>query len=180
MAPRIAVAALAAVATAGALSSCTVEQTDWRNHTYSLSADTCSTGAPLRVAVKNGVGYANAGSSQLVIRVERVVVGDMTGDATSEAAVLLSCTRPPTNMYGSELQVFTDGPQLLAKLSPPRTGNAVHSGWNASAISVSGDYLLTGAYEWSATDPRCCPSGSATFLWSWTGQAFTPVLTRTY
>ena len=131
--------------------------------------------------VQNGEGYGPAdseSSSGYSVGVEAVAVGDLTGDGSPEAAVLLGCIPKLANFSRREAQVFTDGaggPQLLAKLVPPKlttTRPGLPPQFTGSPFVIRSGQLVTGAVYWVDDDPHCCPSVHRVLTWQWTGSQF--------
>jgi hypothetical protein len=168
-------------ASPGNTSNQTVENVDWSNTQYTTD---CGGVAPksFSVEVQNGEGYTPASDTTSFrgysILVESVAIGDLTGDGSSEAAVLLACSPKLSNFSRGEVQVFTDGasgPQLLAKLMPPKqpTSNFdLPPQFTGNPFVVRSGQLVTGTVYWVGDDPHCCPSTHRILSWQWNGSQF--------
>lgn len=90
---------------------------DWKNTQYTLD---CERTVPIKVHVRNGHGDGPPDSDYYngyIVRVEAVTrPQDLTGNGKPETAVLLYCSPQPSNWFVQEVQVFTEGSKLLAKL----------------------------------------------------------------
>jgi hypothetical protein len=159
------------------------DRVHWRNTTYTLN---CAGVAPkpFKVQVRNGKGHGSPDSRYdmgYFIDVEAVAVGDLTGDDLPEAAVLLSCSPQPSNFFVQEVQIFTTGPRLLAKLpnlDPLPTGISLPPVFGSREFSIRDDKLVTGVWYYSANDSHVSgPSIHRVLTWRWDGRRFTPTTT---
>ena len=172
--------------TAPSVTPTPVSAIKWRDRTYTAR---CAglTASSVTAAVHNGRGVAagvqlapGGGAEDVELLIRGVAIGDLTGDGIPEAAVLILChpvLGGPTN-FVDEVQVFSAGPHLLARLDPPPLA---HSNYGFvpifvpfSTFSISAGVLNTSVDAWSGTDAHADPSVRTVVRWHWNGTSFTP------
>jgi hypothetical protein len=155
-----------------------VTNVDWRNREYQLDCAGIAP-KPFRVQVTDGQGVAQGSGDidRFEIAIQAVATGDLTRDGQPEAAVLVYCSPQPSNYYRQEVQVFTAGPQLLAKLpelQPLPDGLSLLPIYDAGEFSIKQSKLVTGAGYYAATDSHASgPSVHRVLMWRWNGRGFT-------
>lgn len=155
-----------------------VESVDWYNTQYTVACPSIAP-QPFTLDVSDGEGHAPPSGENKQgydVRVVSVATGGLSGNGRPEVAVLLSCGPTATNFGITEVQVFTDGPQLLARLRPPALRSSTYSfppQITADPFLIHSGQLDTGGVYWSRSDPHCCPSINLTLTWQWDGSQFT-------
>jgi murein DD-endopeptidase MepM/ murein hydrolase activator NlpD len=163
-----------------------VSDVDWRNTQYTTDCQDLAA-QPFTVEVHNGEGQKGykppfgtpPDRPYYIFRVQTVSTGDLTGDGRPEAAVLLWCSRQPSNFFLQEVQVFTDGPdrsQLLGQLpemSPLPSGIDLPPIFDSEQFFIRSGQLVTGVDYYSATDSHASgPSVHRVLTWQWDGSQF--------
>ena len=155
-----------------------VSDVDWRNTQYTADCQGLAA-EPFTVDVHNGEGDGppdNRYYNGYIVEVEAVTTGDLTGDGRPEAAVLLYCSPQPSNFFRQEVQVFTDGPQLLGELpqlSPLPENTAFPPVFDSEQFFIRSGQLVTGTDYYSASDYHASgPSVHRVLTWQWDGSQF--------
>jgi hypothetical protein len=157
------------------LTGCEVNQINWRNHSYTISATSCLAGGG--VTLKNGEGQLG----DVHVDLTQVIYADFTQDGVQDVAVVLQCTFSRANLSGSEIQVFTRNAKPIMRLIPP---GAISRSALSPRFNVSGifndyvDYpaaLITAVSSYGPQDAPCCPHQTNYYRWIWNGHVFHPV-----
>ena len=159
---------------------------DWLNTTYRV---TCDGIVPegLRAAVVDGVARVPADSSRpphyehYDVRVAATAAGDVDGDATPDAVVLLECSAQPSNgVLTEEVQVFSSSDQLLGALPSASTlqGDApLPPVYDPAGLSVQHGEVVAAMTAYGPDDSHASgPSVPLTVRWRFDGQGFVRVL----
>lgn len=161
--------------TAGA-TSVSVKDVDWKNAWYTVECPNIAP-RPFNVSIVNGEGQGPADEVRpdgYVVRTTAITVGDLTGDGKPEAAVAVFCGPRVSNFGTSEVQVFTEGPQLLARLVPPpkSTGAVWEPQITDDNFKIENGRLVAGSIYWGPNDSHAGPSIHRVLTWTWDGKEF--------
>jgi hypothetical protein len=101
--------------------------------------------------------------------IQKVVVGDVTGDGLPEAVVLARCDAsggtPPSQLYVYTSGTTGAGPRTLATLLDGTE-------WQVGGVDVNGGQISVDGAKSSPTAPNCCPDIHRHLSWDWNGSAF--------
>lgn len=153
--------------------------TDWHNTTYETDCGGLVSGG-FSVEVVDGMGsITDSGENERYeVTVEAVSeTVDLTGDTTPETAVLLLCSGPSINYFTQEVQVFSEGAELLDEL-PDLAGLDPYDGplapeFDGQRFAIEDGQLVTGVDFYAPTDTHADgPSIHQTLVWRWDGHRF--------
>lgn len=179
---RLAGVAVAAVAAALALAGCDVRTVSWTEATFS----TRCLGATATTTLHHGSGQSapvpvTGFSAPVALSLAGLTVGALRGPHTVDEAVLLDCTVPGTNAYGTEVQVFASTPgnepvRLLDRVAMPNLypgSSFAPQVDRVLAVRVgTAELLQVSAYYWGPGDPHCCPTHHVAYTFHWDGRHF--------
>jgi len=142
-------------------------QTDWRNTTLKAS---CADGTT--VTLVNGAAQTTGPAGTTQINAAAIRTGELVAGSTAdEAAVLLRCRRQDAGTEASVVQVYRDGPNLLATIEPPAIDGQAGLGFAADPFQVDDGALIT-----VVDYPRPAEPGKLirrTLAWRWESSRFT-------
>jgi len=152
-----------------ALVGCNVSQVAWKNASYTV---TCP-GFPIHpqvVRLVNGHGVASQGGP-LYVNLATAITSDVTGDGRADEVLLLGCARQ-ASWYSVEIQVYGDGPVVLARLAAPYLVPSAYFPPQFTGVWVSGGRLHATAEYWAPTDCHFCASIHLAITYGWNGHGF--------
>ena len=152
------------------LAGCDVRDVDWRNAAYTVTCPGMLT-RPTTVRLVSGHGTGNSPGGPLYLTLATAITGDVTGDGRADQVLLLGCAGVGS-AYATEVQVFGDGPALLARLAAPPLVPSASFRPQFTRVWVAGRQLQTVAEYWAPTDCHFCASTHLSITWRWTGRGF--------
>jgi hypothetical protein len=155
-----------------------VHRVDWPNVT--IPGRLCAVAGSIKL--RDGSATASSkrwGQVHVSMQGTDAVYGDLDGDRKDEAAVVIWCDNGGGTAAGQLAQglvVFRNrNGQLhtIATVTPRQQPVDVHTSFVASLRFARGQVV---AHErwYRNTDPTCCPSGTATTVWKYTGGHLVP------
>ena len=159
---------------AGLLTACDVRHVDWRNRVYTVTCPGMET-KPTTVHLIRGTGSVpviSYGSPAILhVNLWKSITGDVTGDGRAEQVLGFGCSVGGTG-WSSEVHVFADGPQLLARLPAPLLVPSAYFHPQYEDFWVSGGRLHAKAEYWAPDDCHFCASIHLSITWRWSGRGF--------
>jgi hypothetical protein len=153
------------------LVGCDVRNVDWGNATYTV---TCPGLGIKPTTVRLVRGQASVPPNQpfgLHVRLATSLTADVTGDGRVDQVLLLGCSTGGSG-FATEVQVFADGPRLLARLPAPPVVPSAYFSPQFEKVWVSAGRLQTVAQYWAPDDCHFCASIHLSITWRWTGHSF--------
>ena len=152
------------------LAGCDVRHVDWRNAAYTVTCPGMLT-RPTTVQLVSGHGTGSWPGGPLYVTLATNMTADVTGDGRADQVLLLGCASVGS-AYATEVQVFADGPTLLARLAAPPLVPSAYFHPQFTRVWVVGGQLHTIAEYWASTDCHFCASTHLSITWRWTGHGF--------
>jgi hypothetical protein len=154
----------------GLLTACDVRHVDWANGVYTVTCPGVASKPTTVHLVKGEASVPPNARFGLHVKLVTAITADVTGDGRAEEVLFFACSSGGTGMAG-EVQVFADGPTLLARLPAPQLVSSTYFPVYGQ-VWVSGGRLHATAWYWAPDDCHFCASILLSISWRWTGHGF--------
>jgi hypothetical protein len=179
-----AAALLASGMTSQAASAQTTEAPSVNFGNVTIPGQLCKVNGPIHL--HNGQAKVSHSGFGMALDVSMFTVtrGDLEGHGLQVAAIQIWCDNTGGTADGElaeGIMVFTSSksPHLLGTLTPQHhTSAMVHIPFIVVNRIESTGHIAVTEHFYNDIDPTCCPSGTATTLWKWTGRTFIPGSTK--
>ncbi len=137
-----------------------IRKRDWKNGAYDLGD------GRLLFADGRHAEFAADGSCSVCLTIRDVTFGDVDGDGTEEAILLIDSNLggPATSMDGYVFGMVDGEPVLRAHIEGGDRGEG-----GLQTVSVAAGDVIVRRFHSRSTDGACCPSRVVVERWHWQG-----------